>query len=574
MKNILKKSKGITLIALITTIIVILILASVATYSGIGIIEQAKLTSFTTELKIMQAEVNELYQKYKDNKSIKVGNDTCVGADILTIRKDSADANLSTNIENSSLPIYTVANRVFTSEESGIINKTGYLYFNKKLIEDLGIEGVEGEFFVNIEKRSVISCEGLQYQDETYYTLEQLPDSVYNVEYDNTENNETPIIGNARIEKVSDEKWRITVSEIQYNGYIDKWKVKYKLENEGDWNISDDLSFIVNKNGNYKLKIINGNIESAEKDLEKYYVEGDAYSINKTAESISNYYGEEITNYINIDDNESTNDWKVFYSDDVNIYLISSNYIRYNWAPTKIINNELTGVTVDSNYVENDNNSGYKLNFKTIVETQNANNEIKYYSNGAEDTDDIKSKMQKWNTKFYEYLEENQSATRNNANIRAIAYMYDTSIWNTKYLDNKEIGEYAIGSPSIEMLLNSYNKVNNTNYGAKVISNDGYKISTNKDSTDENDWKYEIENIISTDDKNLYIVDDSTKSEEYWISSPSANGANNLMSINSSGKIENNIYSYGNCSLRPIVCINAKYHLEPDGDNFKIVKNK
>ncbi len=574
MKNILKKSKGITLIALITTIIVILILASVATYSGIGIIEQAKLTSFTTELKIMQAEVNELYQKYKDNKSIKVGNDTCVGADILTIRKDSADANLSTNIENSSLPIYTVANRVFTSEESGIINKTGYLYFNKKLIEDLGIEGVEGEFFVNIEKRSVISCEGLQYQDENYYTLEQLPDSVYNVEYDNTENNETPIIGNARIEKVSDEKWRITVSEIQYNGYIDKWKVKYKLENEGDWNISDDLSFIVNKNGNYKLKIINGNIESAEKDLEKYYVEGDAYSINKTAESISNYYGEEITNYINIDDNESTNDWKVFYSDDVNIYLISSNYIRYNWAPTKIINNELTGVTVDSNYVENDNNSGYKLNFKTIVETQNANNEIKYYSNGAEDTDDIKSKMQKWNTKFYEYLEENQSATRNNANIRAIAYMYDTSIWNTKYLDNKEIGEYAIGSPSIEMLLNSYNKVNNTNYGAKVISNDGYKISTNKDSTDENDWKYEIENIISTDDKNLYIVDDSTKSEEYWISSPSANGANNLMSINSSGKIENNIYSYGNCSLRPIVCINAKYHLEPDGDNFKIVKNK
>ena len=84
---------------------------------------------------------------------------------------------------------------------------------------------------------------------------------------------------------------------------------------------------------------------------------------------------------------------------------------------------------------------------------------------------------------LYEYLEENQSATRNNANIRAIAYMYDTSIWNTKYLDNKEIGEYAIGSPSIEMLLNSYNKVNNTNYGAKVISNDGYKISTNKDET-------------------------------------------------------------------------------------------
>ena len=62
MKNILKNSKGITLVALITTIIVLLILASVATTTGKNVLEKSHLTAFTTELKIMQTHVNQLYQ--------------------------------------------------------------------------------------------------------------------------------------------------------------------------------------------------------------------------------------------------------------------------------------------------------------------------------------------------------------------------------------------------------------------------------------------------------------------------------------------------------------------------------
>ena len=59
-----RENKGITLIALIITIVVLLILASIATYSGIGIIRQSKLNKFTTEMKLMQTEVNELYDRY------------------------------------------------------------------------------------------------------------------------------------------------------------------------------------------------------------------------------------------------------------------------------------------------------------------------------------------------------------------------------------------------------------------------------------------------------------------------------------------------------------------------------
>ena len=269
MKNILKNSKGITLVALITTIIVLLILASVATTTGKNVLEKSHLTAFTTELKIMQTHVNQLYQKYRDGETIQIGDESYTGDEILTMRKNSEDSSISTNIENSSLPAYAVAQKVFTSEQSGITDKTGYLYFNKKILKDLNIEGVEGEFFVNISTRSVVSYEGLKYQNKMYYTLEQLPDSLYNVDYNNT-NTDIPTIGNVTMEKVSDNKWRITVSDIQYDGYVQKWEVQYKLENAEKWSTSESLSFIVNENGNYKVKVSNGSIESEEVTVEKY----------------------------------------------------------------------------------------------------------------------------------------------------------------------------------------------------------------------------------------------------------------------------------------------------------------
>ncbi len=51
------------------------------------------------------------------------------------------------------------------------------------------------------------------------------------------------------VEKVSEGKWRITVLNINYDGYINKWSVKYKLEDSNNWSTSEDLSFIVEKEG-------------------------------------------------------------------------------------------------------------------------------------------------------------------------------------------------------------------------------------------------------------------------------------------------------------------------------------
>ena len=240
-----KDSKGITLVNLVITIAVLIILASIATYSGVDVIRQSKLGKFTAEMKVMQTQVNDLYQKYTDGTSVTVGSNTYTGEDIL-------------NKIGQDLP--SSADSVFTSGASGITDKTGYRYYDQDIIKELNIDGVEGEFYVNVKNRSVISAEGLEYDGTTYYTLEQLPNGLYNVSYEN-KNTGKPTF-DVSTEKINDDSWRINISNIQYDGYIEKWQVKYQKEGQSYWSTSEDLSFVVSNTGKYNIKLVNGDVES------------------------------------------------------------------------------------------------------------------------------------------------------------------------------------------------------------------------------------------------------------------------------------------------------------------------
>lgn len=167
MKNSCKKENGITLMSLVITIVILLILASIATYSGIEVIKSSKLTKFTTEMKIMQTQVNELYQKMQD------GDTT-----IKELGKIISEIGNQTQVNN----VFNAVG-ITTKDE-----REQYKYFDKDTIKKLNIEGVSGTFFVNIDKRSVISYEGFQYEDKYYYTLEQLPNGLYNVEHEKNTN--------------------------------------------------------------------------------------------------------------------------------------------------------------------------------------------------------------------------------------------------------------------------------------------------------------------------------------------------------------------------------------------------
>lgn len=66
MINNYKSEKGITLISLVVTIIITIFIASIATYTGLSTVKRTRYFNQVSQLKSMQYEVNDLYQKYKN----------------------------------------------------------------------------------------------------------------------------------------------------------------------------------------------------------------------------------------------------------------------------------------------------------------------------------------------------------------------------------------------------------------------------------------------------------------------------------------------------------------------------
>ena len=257
-----KNNSGITLISLVITIILLLILATIGISSGISTVRSSRLTKFTTEMKLMQQKVNELYDSYTNNRTVNLAENEYTGTDIANIGNDISDVSEEQR------------NEVFSSSGSGITDTSGYKYYNVSIIDGLGIDGVDGEFFVNVAKRSVISVDGFEYEGNKYYTLEQLPEGLYNVEYNPQQVEGGPTF-DVDYKEIGENKWRVTISNIQYDGYINKWNVKYQKEGNDFWNTSENMSFEISEQGIYKVKLFNEDVETSDENIRTIELLGD-----------------------------------------------------------------------------------------------------------------------------------------------------------------------------------------------------------------------------------------------------------------------------------------------------------
>ena len=89
----MKKQKGITLIALTITIIVMIIIASITIYAGIDLIQQAKLQDLVTNMLLIQAKAKE----YVEEVSFKIGVTSGVDATEVQNRTNQARTEIYIN---------------------------------------------------------------------------------------------------------------------------------------------------------------------------------------------------------------------------------------------------------------------------------------------------------------------------------------------------------------------------------------------------------------------------------------------------------------------------------------------
>jgi len=268
------------------------------------------------------------------------------------------------------------------------------------------------------------------------------------------------------------------------------------------------------------------------------------------------FYGAEVRGYaVNETASEAVKSavttWRIFYAGkepngtEENIYLIADNYIPYTAAP--------------------DGKSGSKIYKNGTDYTLSFNNVYEDYEEGSSwilgQTEGEENSLAKgWLHKYFNYTADSgvtyPNRTSTNENIKAVAYMLDTKIWNS-YAG--EEAKYAIGGPPIEMYCTSYKESHPTS-----------SISCNVTGTAGYNWSNA--NSLESDCNKIYIKPETDRANVMWLAVPSSGGMNYMVGPSCNGFLTYSSYRSDSTGLCPLVCLKSGVQLEKVSDGVYAIK--
>lgn len=345
MNKITKDNKGITLVALIMTIVLMLILVSITSYSGINSYKHAQVTKFVTQMQLLQAKVDDLAA--------------------------------SKTIEELDLPSPTTQEQrkaitsAFDNEEVTTNNMNKYKVFTKEdILNILEVEDVQNDIMVNFETREIVSSVGIAYEGKTYYTQYKLP-------------NGQTVISNESVSRDLDFTLEVSIDGINSTVTVKDINItngtlSYKEQND---NYSQTITNYTEKGKEYKINIsksgkyvfiLKDNISNEKNEIQEIIT---LTNKPKTDSNLNQYnYGKNSTewsylqkdgvNYVWIPrlaykTNTDTNSIEIKFIKGNSNIATDNSYINDEWTISdKFTSNDgtkLTGVwiNVDSAYQEN-----------------------------------------------------------------------------------------------------------------------------------------------------------------------------------------------------------------------------
>ena len=249
------------------------------------------------------------------------------------------------------------------------------------------------------------------------------------------------------------------------------------------------------------------------------------------------YCGKEVTGYT-CDNSAGISKWKIYHSDGKNIYLIADNYITAEYIPKK------DGATMTA--------STRCTNAYYFQDTL-----LDKYTGAASITD---TNITPW----LSYLKSSYGGSDNtNKNMKATAYLLDTEIW--KGFKNSTKAKYAIGAPTLDMFVASYN----TRFAKQIetiAQETGYKLKF----TDGDSYEYYL---FTSDYLTAYQYKDNY-ADFMWLASPSGFIiGNELLSVARHGSVNSCSYDEDLLGVHPLVCLESGVSLEKQEINGEIVYN-
>ena len=230
------------------------------------------------------------------------------------------------------------------------------------------------------------------------------------------------------------------------------------------------------------------------------------------------YYGKKVTNYKASDGD--TNTYKIFYVDKDNYFKDGYNtiYLKADFSGS---------VRCSTSYDAS----------QTLIKRMNP----------------------LWATKGNTVAAE--TTTISNPNEQAAAWLCDPSKW-TAYCDTDK-ANYAIGGPSVEMYVKSYNQTHGDDaLGCQYQTNNvpGYIYKVN--NTIQNDGWYTNSNTLdySMTYKSMYCGQNGKKTGAWWLASPSARNSIDVCDVSGNGGAGLNYGGYGNgYGVSPIVSLKSSF---------------
>ena len=292
------------------------------------------------------------------------------------------------------------------------------------------------------------------------------------------------------------------------DGTIDKEQLNKNLgniaglkigeSNFGGENIVKELPATVTLNG-YNIGIdANGGVEKIPEIIAKIRANPQAY------------YGKKVTNYKASD--SDTNTYRIFYVD-------KDNYFKDGYN-TIYLKADFSGIVSCS--------TSYDAN-QTLIKKMNP----------------------LWATKGNTV--KAKTTTISNENEQAAAWLCDPSKW-TAYCDTDK-ANYAIGGPSVEMYVKSYNQTHGDDalgcqYQTSYVPGYIYKVN----NTIQNDGWYTNSNILdySMTYKSMYCGEKGNKTGDWWLASPSASNPDRVCyvsGLNARLRLSGYNYSFGVSTL-------------------------
>lgn len=241
-KHKVLNEKGITLISLLVTVLIMMIIVGVAVSAGVESVDSTRLQGFYTQLEFIQKRVDDIASTNEGYYTNSDGTQTYV--DIKTQGGSELTSAQSTFLQE-----------LLNNEEINV-SASEFRYFTiDNLEKQLNLSQMEYNVFIHFDNRIIVAEDGIKINGKNYYILKN---DIYFVEQ-NTNKNSGNISLNYNISKYGTNNYKIIVNPSTVGDLITNGTLRYKEVTTKYWETANGLEIVINKLAQYNIEYVDSN---------------------------------------------------------------------------------------------------------------------------------------------------------------------------------------------------------------------------------------------------------------------------------------------------------------------------